>query len=57
MLVATSAVLVMVSWMTSTVTVQRGSVLPVAQLLPAVVEVTVLARMWSPVSGLLTVTV
>jgi hypothetical protein len=32
------------------------SVLPDAQLLPAVVEVTVLARMPLPVSGLFTVT-
>ena len=39
-----------------TVTVQRGSVLPAAQLLPGVAEVTVLARIWLPVSGLFTVT-
>ena len=32
------------------------SVLPDGQLLPAAAEVTVLARMWFPVSGLLTVT-
>ncbi len=36
--------------------VQRGSVLLAGQLLPAVAEVTVLVRMWLPVSGLLTVT-
>ena len=43
---------------TSTVTVlaHRGSVLPAAQLLPAVAEVIVLARVLFPVSGLLTVT-
>ena len=40
-----------------TVTVQRGSVDPVPQLLLGVVEVKVLARDVSPVSGLLTVTV
>jgi hypothetical protein len=38
------------------VVVQRGSVLPAGQLLPAAVEVTVLVRMWLSVSGLLTVT-
>ena len=42
---------------TGTVAVQRGSVPPAGQLLPAVAEVTVLARMWLPVSGLWTVTV
>ena len=44
---------------TSTVTVlaHRVSVLPLAQLLPAVAEVMVLARLLSPVSGLFTVTV
>jgi hypothetical protein len=36
--------------------VHRVSVLPDAQLLPAVVEVTVLARILLPVSGLFTVT-
>ncbi len=41
---------------TGTVVVQRGSVPPAGQLLPASVEVTVLARMWLPVSGLFTVT-
>jgi hypothetical protein len=44
------------SWATGTLTVHRGSVLPDAQLLPVVVEVTVLARMPPPVSGLSTVT-
>jgi hypothetical protein len=34
----------------------RGSVLPDPQLLPADGEVTVLARRWFPVSGVLTVT-
>ena len=41
---------------TVTVLAHRGSVLPLAQLLPAVAEVTVLARILFPVSGLLTVT-
>ena len=45
-----------VSCATSTAVAQRGSVLPAAQLLPAAAEVAVLARMWLPVSGLLTVT-
>ena len=36
--------------------VQRGSVPPAGQLLPGAAEVRVLARMWLPVSGLLTVT-
>ena len=36
---------------------QSGSVPPTGQLLPVVAEVTVLARMWLPVSGLATVTV
>jgi len=36
--------------------VQRLSVLPAGQLLPAVAEVTVLASSLSPVSGLFTVT-
>ena len=52
----TSAVESMISWNTVTVVVQRGSVLPLAQLLPAAAEVTVLDKMWLPVSGLLTVT-
>ena len=42
--------------MTGTVVVQRGSVPPAGQLLPAVVEVTVLANVLFPVSGLFTVT-
>ena len=43
---------------TSTVTVlaHRVSMLPLAQLLPAVAEVIVLARILFPVSGLFTVT-
>ncbi len=41
---------------TGMVTAQRGSVLPAGQLLPAVVEVTVLTIDLSPVAGLLTVT-
>jgi hypothetical protein len=41
---------------TGTLTAQRESVLPAAQLLPVVVEVTVLARILFPVSGLFTVT-
>ena len=52
----TFAWLTIISRDTVTVAVQRGSVLPDAQLLPAVVEVTVLARMPPPVSGLFTVT-
>ena len=36
--------------------VQAASLLPAAQLLPGVAEVTVLARILFPVSGLLTVT-
>ena len=54
--VATFALLVIVSTATVTVAVQLGSVLPAGQLLPAVAEVIVLARRWSPVSGLFTVT-
>ena len=52
------AVLVMVraGVRTVTVLVHRASALPDAQLLPAVVEVTVLVMVWLPVSGLLTVT-
>src|ERR1700688_1648796 len=53
---ATVAVLVMVRPCTSTVAAQRASVLPAAQLLPAVAEVIVLARILLPVSGLFTVT-
>ena len=41
----------------TTVAVQPGSVLPVGQLLPAVVEVMVLTSAWSLVSGLLMVMV
>ena len=41
---------------TVTVVAHRGSVLPEPQLLPVLAEVTVLARIWSPVSGLCTVT-
>ena len=58
MVVPTSADTVVVRPGTSTVTVlaQRASVLPLAQLLPAVAEVIVLARILFPVSGLFTVT-
>ncbi len=41
---------------TGTLTAHRESVLPAAQLLPAVAEVIVLARILFPASGLLTVT-
>ena len=41
---------------TGTVVVQRGSVEPAGQLLPAAAEVRVLASRWLPVSGLCTVT-
>jgi hypothetical protein len=41
---------------TTTVSVQRASVLPVAQLLPVVGEVTVLTRRWSPRFAVLVVT-
>ena len=41
---------------TVTVVVQRGSADPAPQLLPVLAEVTVLARIWLPVSGLFTVT-
>ena len=41
---------------TGTLTAHRESLLPAAQLLPAVAEVIVLARILFPVSGLLTVT-
>ena len=59
MVVAASAVLVMVSAgiRTVTVAVQPGSVPPAGQLFPAAAEVRVLVRDLSPVSGLLTVTV
>ena len=49
-------VFVMARTATGTLTVQGGSPLPAAQLLPEVVEVIVLARILLPVSGLLTVT-
>ena len=54
--VATLAVLFMVSCDTVTVEKQSVSVLPDWQLLPAPVVVSVLARILFPVSGLLTVT-
>ena len=54
--VATLAVLLMVSCDTVTVEKQSVSVLPDWQLLPAPVVVSVLARILLPVSGLLTVT-
>jgi hypothetical protein len=41
---------------TGTLTAQRESLLPLAQLLPTVAEVIVLARILFPASGLLTVT-
>ena len=59
MVAATVAVLVMVraGIRTVTVAVQAGAGPPGGQVLPASVEVTVLVRCLSPVSGLLTVTV
>ena len=54
--VAALVVVLIVSWDTVTVAEHRGSVLPDPQLLPAAAELTVLARMWFPVSGLFTVT-
>ena len=54
--VATFAVSVMTSDATVTVEEQSVSVLPDWQLLPTAVVVSVLDRMLSPVSGLLTVT-
>src|SRR5450631_3427801 len=54
--VETFELLTIVSTATSTVLAQRGSVLPLAQLLPAAAEVTAAARILSPLSGLLTVT-
>ena len=54
--VALLAVLVMLSPDTVTVAVQRGSVLPLAQLVPRVAELTVFASTWLPVTGLATVT-
>ena len=53
---ATFAVLTIVRPETVTVAVQLALPLPDAQLLPAVVEVTVLIRTPLPVSGLFTVT-
>jgi len=52
----TFAMLTIVNVDTAVVVVQRGSVEPVGQLLPVVVEVMVLVRLWLPVSGLSTVT-
>ena len=56
---ATAAVLVMVraGIRSVTVAVQAGLVLPAGQVLPGAVEVTVLTRCLSPVSGLAVVTV
>jgi hypothetical protein len=54
--VATPDVFTIVRTATSTVTEHRASVLPAAQLLPPVAEVTVLAKMSFPMSGLFTVT-
>ena len=56
MVLTLASVLMIVSADTFTVTVQRVSVLPLGQLLPAAVEVTVLDNTWSPGSGLRTVT-
>ena len=53
---AVLAVLAMVRPCTVTVAVQRASALPAKQLVPAVAEVIVLARILFPVSGLFTVT-
>ena len=55
-MLAVLAVMVIVSTETVTVLEHLASVLPLAQLLLAVVEVTVLARVLFPVSGLFTVT-
>ena len=52
---AVSAIVRPGTW-TVTVFAHRASVLPLAQLPPAVAEVRVLARILFPVSGLLTVT-
>ena len=54
--VLTPELFTIVSTATLTVAVQAAAPLPAAQLLPGVVEVTVLARMSFPVSGLFTVT-
>ena len=56
MAVAGLAVMAMVRTETLTLLEHRVSVLPLAQLLLDVVEVTVLARVLFPVSGFLTVT-
>ncbi len=56
MAVAVLAVESMSSCDTVTVAAHRGSVPPAGQLLPAEAEVTVLARILLPVSGLFTVT-
>ena len=53
---ATLALLTIVSWATVTVFVQRGSVLPTGQLLPRLTEVSALVRIMLPVSGFFTVT-
>ena len=50
------ALLTIVSTATSTVAVQLAAGFPAGQVLPAVAEVIVLARILFPVSGLLTVT-
>ena len=49
------AVTAMIRTETGMVLEHRESVLPAAQLLPVLVEVTVLTRLLSPVSGLFTV--
>ena len=49
------AVTAMIRIETGTVLEHRESALPAAQLLPVLVEVTVLTRLLSPVSGLFTV--
>ena len=56
MVVATSAEFVIVIRRPGRSLVQRGSVPPAGQLVPEVVEVTALVSLWSPVPGLLTVT-
>ena len=53
--VLTLAVLVIVRTDTGMLVAQSGSVLPDAQLFPVAVEVAVVDRILSPVSGLLTV--
>ena len=49
------AVLVIVTTDTGMLVTQSGSVPPDGQLFPVAVEVAVVDRIWSPVSGLLTV--